>query len=146
MASAYYDQGLNGLGVGEIDLDTATIRAVLVRGGVYTAGHKFLSELAAVTGVTLVSRSAALATKTIGTPGPGVFDAADTVWEAVPTGTACNAFVLVQSSAATGGADVADTAQRLISYHDDYTGLPVTPNGANINLVFPGDANRIFKW
>ena len=28
---------------------------------------------------------------------------------------------------------------------DSYTGLPVTPNGANINLAFPNDANRILK-
>lgn len=145
MADAFYNAGLNGLLAGEIDMDTATIKAILLRGYTYAATHKFLSDVSAVTGTELVATTAALATKTIGTVGVGVFDAADTVWSAVPTGTACPAFILVQTSAVTGGADVAATAQRVIAYLDSYTGLPVTPNGADINLVFPTTANGIFK-
>ncbi len=144
MASAFYAHGLNGFLSGEIDWDTGNIKAILLRGGAFTATHKFLSELKAVTGVEEVSRSPSLGTKTVGAPDPGVADAADTAWASVPTGTACNAFVIVMTNL-TGGADNADTAVRLISYHDDYTGLPVTPNGANINLAFPNDANRIFR-
>lgn len=147
MASAFYSGGLDGFLAGEIDWDTGNIKAILLRGGAFTATHKFLSELKAVTGVEEVSRSPSLATKAIGVAGglaAGVVDAADTAWASVPTGTACNAFVLVQTNL-TGGADNLDTGVRLISYHDDYTGLPVTPNGANINLAFPNDANRIFK-
>jgi len=144
MASAYYNDGLNGLGTAEIDLDTGNIKAVLLRTATFVATHKFLSEIITA-GAVEVSRTASLASKTVGTPGPGVFDAADTLWSAVTTGAACNAFVIVQTNV-TGGADGANSATRLISYHDDYTGLPVTPNGANINLAFPNDANRIFKW
>ena len=36
----------------------------------------------------------------------------------------------------TGGADVAASAQRLIAWVDTGTGLPVTPNGADVNVVF----------
>jgi hypothetical protein len=52
---------------------------------------------------------------------------------------------LFQSSAVTGGADVAASAQRLIAYIDTATGLPVTPNGQAIGLTFDNGANRIFK-
>lgn len=142
MADAFFDQGLNGILAGEIDFDTATIKCILGRGYTFSAAHKFLSE---ATGFVAVSSTPALASKTIGTPGPGVADAADTAWSSVPTGAACPCFLIVQTSAVTGGADVATTAQRLIAYIDSYTGLPVTPNGANINLTFPGDVNRIFK-
>lgn len=145
MPDAFYNTGLNGFAAGEIDFDTASIKVGLLRGGAYTATHQFMSELLAVAGVVLVSTTAALATKTIGTPGPGVADAADSLFASVPTGTACNSLVLFQASAVAGGVDVATTAQRLIAYLDSYTGLPVTPNGANINLVFPNDANRILK-
>lgn len=149
MASAFFNSGLNGILAAEIDVDTATIKALLMRDYAFAAGHVFLSDATAAApagGAGVVAATTpALATKTVGTPGPGVFDAADTAWELVPTGTACSGFLIVQTSAVTGGADVAATAQRLIAWIDSYTGLPVTPNGANINLAFPGDANRILK-
>ena len=144
MADAFYNTGLNGILAGEIDFDTASIKVSLLRTGTFTATHQFVSEVVGA-GATIVSTTAALASKTIGTPGPGVADAADTVFSSVPTGAACNALIIYQASAVTGGADVATTAQRLIAWLDSYTGLPVTPNGANINLAFPNDANRIFK-
>lgn len=144
MADAFYDDGLNGFAAGEIDFDTATIKVGLLRSGTFTATHKFVSDVVGA-GATLVASTPALASKTIGTPGPGVMDAADTAFATVATGAACNALILYQSSAVTGGADVATTAQRLIAWLDSYTGLPVTPNGANINLAFPGDANRIIR-
>jgi hypothetical protein len=34
---------------------------------------------------------------------------------------------------------------RLIAYIDTATGLPVTPNGANITAVWDNGANKIFK-
>lgn len=147
MADAFFDAGLNGILAGEIDFDTATIKCMLVRGYTFNAAHVFVSDATgAATGpATIVSTTPALATKTIGVPGPGVADAADTAWEAVATGSACEAFFIVQTSAVGGGLDVAAGSQRLIARIDSYTGLPVTPNGANINLTFPGDANRIFK-
>lgn len=144
MPDAYYNDGLNGFAAGEIDFDTATIKVGLLRTGTYVATHKFVSEVVAA-GATLVSSTAALASKTIGTGSAGAMDAADTLFASVPTGAACNAMILYQASAVTGGADVATTAQRLIAWLDSYTGLPVTPNGANINLAFPNDALRIAR-
>ena len=138
MASALYDPGREGFLDGSIDWDTAVIKCALVRGYTFSAAHKFVSDL----GGTAVATSAALATKTVIS---GVADAADVTFTAVAAGAAIPAIVVFQSSAVTGGADVAATAQRLICYIDTATGLPVTPNGQNITIAWDNGANRIFK-
>ena len=138
MASSLYDTGREGFLAGEIDWDTAVIKCALVRGYTFSAAHKFVSDL----GGTAVATSAALATKTVIS---GVADAADVTFTAVASGAPIPAIVVFQSSAVTGGADVAATAQRLICYIDTATGLPVTPNGQNITIAWDNGANRIFK-
>lgn len=140
MANALYDKGREGFLGAEIDWD-AVIKAVLIDTGAYTlniATHKFLSEVAAGA---RIATSAALATKTIT---DGVADAADVTFTAV-TGVSVEAIILYQASAVTGGADVADTLQRLIAYIDVATGLPVTPNGGDITITWDNGTNRIFK-
>lgn len=141
MSNALFDPGREGFLDGSIDYDTATIKVALVRGYTFSAAHKFVSDVTTAGG-TLVSTSAALASKTVT---GGVADAADTVFSAVPTGAACSAMIVFQSSAVTGGADVAATAQRLIAFIDTATGLPVTPNGTDINVAWDNGSNRIFK-
>jgi hypothetical protein len=140
MASALFDPGREGFLAGEIDYDTAVIKASLMRGYTFNAAHKFVSDVVA-TG-TLVGTPVALASKTITA---GVADAADTTWTAVPTGAACDTILIYQASAVTGGADVANTAQRVICLIDTGTGLPVTPNGGDIISAWDNGANKIFK-
>jgi hypothetical protein len=75
-----------------------------------------------------------------------VADAADVTYTAVAAGAAITSIILYQSSAVTGGADVAATAQRLIAYIDTATGLPVTPNGGDITVQWSNTAGTlIFK-
>lgn len=141
MANALYDKGREGFLAGEIDWDTATIKALLVDTGNYsvnTATHTFVSDIPSAA---RVATSPALSSKTVAA---GVADAADTTFTAV-TGATVEAIVLFQSSAVGGGADVADTAQRLIAYIDTATGLPVTPNGGDITITWDNGANKIFK-
>lgn len=114
MANALFDPGREGFLIGEIDWDTAVIKASLIRGYAFSASHKFVSDVTGAGG-TLVSTSAAFGSKT-GTN--GVADAADPTFTAVPAGAAITAMIIYQSSAVTGGADVAATAQRLIAFHD----------------------------
>jgi hypothetical protein len=140
-ANALYDEGRAGFLAGEIDWDTATIKAILVDSADYAvnlATHKFLSSVPAAA---REETTAAFATKTVAA---GVADADDTSWPSA-AGDPCEAVIYVQSSAVGGGADVADTGQRLIGYADTYTGLPVTLNGGTVNLVHDNGANRIFK-
>lgn len=142
MANARYSKANEGLLDGSIDWDTATIKVALVRG--YTPSlttHQFVSDVTGAGG-TLVATSAALSSKT---KTDGVADAADVTFTAVPSGTAIAHVLIFQSSAVTGGADVAATSQRVIGLIDTATGLPVTPNGTDINVVWDAGANRIFK-
>lgn len=144
MANALYDLGREGFLAGEIDWDTAVIKTALVRG--YTPNlttHKFVSDVTGAGG-TLVATSTALTAKTIAA---GVADAADVTFTAVPAGAAIPYLLIFQSSAVTGGADVAAAAQRVIALLDTTTGvvLPVTPNGGDIIIQWDSGANKIFK-
>ena len=141
MANALFDPGREGFLAGEIDWDTAVIKAALVRGYTFSAAHKFVSDVTGAGG-TLVATSAALASKTVAS---GVADAADVTFTTVGAGAAITGILVFQSSAVTGGADVAAGAQRVIAWVDTATGLPVTPNGGDITIQWDAGANRIFK-
>jgi hypothetical protein len=141
VASSLFDLGRQGFLDGSIDWDTAVIKCALVRGYTFSASHQFVSDVTGAGG-TLVATSAALTSKTVTA---GVADAADVTFAAVPSGAAIPAIIIFQSSAVTGGADVAATAQRLIAYVDTATGLPVTPNGQSITIQWDNGANRIFR-
>lgn len=148
MANGLYDPGREGFLAGEIDADTAVIKAFLVRltavgNPLFTATHKFVSDLTATH--TIASTSAALATKTVTS---GVFDAADLApaFALVAQNAQQHVIVLAQTSAVGGGADVAATAQRLILWIDTGTNIPVFPNGGDVNVTWDNTANlRIFK-
>ena len=140
MTNALFDPGREGFLAGEIDYDTATVKASLVRGYTFSAANKFMSD-AVTAGATQVA-TATLGSKTITS---GVADAADSTFSAVASGSAITAILIFQSSAVTGGADVATTAQRLIAYIDTATGLPVTPNGGDITVTWDNGSNKIFK-
>jgi hypothetical protein len=140
VASALFPDGREGFLDGTIDWDTAVIKCSLFRGYTFNATHRFVSDVTGAGGQQ-VATSAALTSKTVT---DGVADAADVVFSAVPAGAAIPAIIVFQSSAVTGGADVAATAQRLIAYIDTATGLPVTPNGQNITVAWDSGASRIF--
>ncbi len=141
MANVLYDEGRAGFLAGEIDWDTAVIKAVLVDTGAYTvnlATHKFLSSVAAGA---RIATSIALTGKTVAA---GVADADDVTFTAV-SGASIEVILLYQASAVGGGADVADTLQRLIGIIDTASGMPVTPNGGDITIAWDNGANKIFK-
>lgn len=140
-ANALYDLGREGFLAGEVDWDTAAIKVDLVDTGAYTidlATHKFRSSIAS--GARIAS-SAALGSKTVAA---GVADAADVTYTAL-SGTSVELIVIYQASAVGGGADVADTLQRLIAAIDTATGLPFTPSGGDVTITWDNTTNRIFK-
>lgn len=140
MTNSMFDPGREGFLDGSIDWDTGTIKASMVRSYTFSAAHKFVSD-ATGAGASLVS-TVTLGTKTVTA---GVADAADSTFTAVAAGAALTSILIYQTSAPTGGADLAATAQRLIAYIDTATNLPVTPNGGDINVVWDAAANKIFK-
>lgn len=129
MASAIYPKFKEALLQGDYDLSTAVVRAVLVDTGTYTynSAHDFYNDLSGVVG----TESGAFASKTFTN---GTFDAADITFTAV-TGSTAEAIVLFVD---TG--NVATDA--LIAFLDSATGLPVTPNGGDINVTW--NASGIF--
>ncbi len=140
MTNQLFDFGREGFLFGEIAWGTGTIKASLLRGYTVNHAHKFVSELVAAGGV-LVS------TFTLsGKVGPGgIADAIDGTFPTVASGAAIPAVLVYQTSAPTGGADLATSAQRLIGYIDQATNLPVTPNGGNVEWAWDNGANKIFK-
>jgi hypothetical protein len=139
LANTLYNPAKEGFVLGEIDWDTAVIKAALVRAYTPSAAHKFVSDVTGAGGV-IAATSAALGTKT-GTS--GVADAADLTFTAVASNASGHGILVFQSSAVTGGADVAATAQRVIAYYDTGTNLPITPNGGDITVSW--NASGLFS-
>jgi hypothetical protein len=122
MANVMYPKAKEGFIGGDIALDSDNIKAVLVDTASYTysATHEFLSEIPSGE---RVATSSNLTSKTIT---DGVFDSDDILYTAV-TGDTSEALVLYQDSGS-------EATSRLIVYIDTATGLPVTPDGTNINV------------
>ena len=102
-----------------------TVKIALVDTGTYTysASHEFLSSLSGVVGT-----AQTLATKTFTN---GVFDAADVTFTAV-SGASVEALVIYVDTGSSA-------TSRLVAYIDTgQTGLPVTPNGGDINVTWSG--------
>jgi hypothetical protein len=116
---------------GDINLPTADVKVLLVDLDEYTysAAHDFLDDVPAPA---RIASSGNLASKTIT---GGVFDAADPTFTSV-TGAESEAVIVYIDTGTVG-------TSRLIGYFDTgVTGLPVTPNGGDIDVTF--NASGIF--
>jgi hypothetical protein len=124
MANALYPLFKQALLNKEHDLDTDVIKAALIDSGAYTysAAHASYS-----TDVPAGAKIAVLpAGLTLPTILSGVFDTADFAWSSV-SGVQSEAIILYNDSHPTKG---------LIAFYDTgMTGMPVTPNGGNINVT-----------
>ena len=134
MTNALYGKARQAFLDGDLDWSANTIKAVLVDVADYTVSidtHEFLSDIPSGA---RVATSAAFASKTSTL---GVADAADISFTTV-VGDQSEALVIFADTGVVG-------TSRLIAYIDTATGLPVTPNGGNINVTWDNGANRIFK-
>lgn len=139
MTNALFPEALDGLLSGAIDLDTGVLKASLVRGYTYDATDVTVADVVA-TG-TLNGTSAALGSVTITA---GVVDANNT--SIATTASASNhALIIFQASAVTGGADVAQSSQRLLAYLDTGTDLPIQPGTGTVAVTWDDGASKIFK-
>lgn len=129
MANALYPKFKESALQAGVNMSSGTVKVALVDTGAYTysASHQFLSSLTGVVGTVQT-----LGSKTFTN---GVFDAADAAFPTV-TGNSVEALVLYVD---TGNASTSP----LIAYIDTgVTGLPVTPNGGDINVNW--NASGIF--
>ncbi len=125
MANYIYDKAAGALWGADIAFDTDNIKAVLVDAALYTpdkVNDEFLSDIAAGARVATTGN---LASKTIT---GRVIDAADPVFTAV-TGAESEIVVLYQDTGV-------DSTSRLLIHVDTATGLPATPTGNDITIVF----------
>lgn len=134
MANTLYDKARERFLRGQINWDTDTMKVCLVDKNVYTPNfttHEYLSDvsLSAIVapGVTLTGKSST----------GGAADANDVTFTAV-SGAESEALVIYK--------DTGDNATSpLIALIDSATGLPITPNGGDIIVVWDNGANKIFK-
>lgn len=127
MANVLYPISKKALLDGGIDLLSDDIRVILVDLDDYTysSGHDFLDD---VPGAARVAVSAALSGKSTTN---GTFSASNTSFPSV-TGDQSEALILYQHTGTEG-------SSRLIAFIDTgVDGLPVTPNGADININWSG--------
>jgi hypothetical protein len=131
MANILYPKGKENFLAGNINLSSNTIKVVLVDLADYTysAAHDALDDIPAGARVA----TATLANKTITN---GVFDADDPTFTTV-TGDQSEALAIYKDSGT-------ESTSWLIALIDTATGLPITPGGGNITVVFDNGANKIF--
>ena len=135
MPNALFTKGRESFLKGVISWTGDTIKAVLVDSALYTVDletDEFLSD------IPFAARVATSAAFTGKTATGGVADADDISFTAV-TGEECAALVIYQDAAGIYA------NSRLIAYMDTATGLPIMPDGGDINFIFSSGADKIFK-
>jgi hypothetical protein len=137
IATAFLN-GILGSHATRVDLDLDTIKLALIDHGVATplpATHDFYDDFN--TGLVTNGLSSALGSKTIGTLDIGVFDAGDMApgWTSV-SGATVESVNLIKDTGTPASSD-------FIAYWDTASGLPLTPNGGDVNVTF--NASGIIK-
>jgi hypothetical protein len=113
------------------NLSSVTVRGMFIDHADDTpvlATDQFISNIASAARVPAIASCPALASKTLGTVGAGVFDAADLTFTGL-TGDACESFIIFEDSGVEGTSD-------LFAFWDSATGLPLTPNGGDVSVPF----------
>lgn len=132
MANAIYPLYKQALldGAANIDVNDGTVRVALIDTGTYTysSAHQFLSDLTGITAAGQIIANTTVAN--------GLFDGDNVTFPSV-TGAQSEALVIYIDTGVAG-------TSRLVAYLDTgVTGLPVTPNGGDINVTW--NASGIFQ-
>jgi hypothetical protein len=133
VANALYGKFKEALLNKEHDLDTDAVKATLIDKAYYDAATTILTDttyVAGTNGVADLAKVAASASlQAAATITGGVFNTADFTWASV-SGAVSEAILLWNDTPTTPVADP------LIAWYDDgMTGMPVTPNGGDINVT-----------
>jgi hypothetical protein len=134
VANALYDAAKKAFLDADIDLLVDTIKVQLVDAADYTVNLGTHDNFDDVPAAARVGTAVALANKSTTA---GVFDADDVTLTTV-TGDQSEALVLYKDTGT-------ESTSKLIAYIDTATGLPITPSGGNITIVWDSGASKIFK-
>jgi hypothetical protein len=132
--SGLYDKGRQKILEGSIHWLSDTIKVQFIDTADYSvdlAAHEFLSD------VPSAARVGAPQTLVNKTSTGGVADADDSTFSAL-TGDSVEAILLYKQ-----GSGEPDSS--LLAYIDSGTGLPFTPNGGDVVIIWPSGASKIFK-
>lgn len=100
------------------------------------ATDDFINDIASAARVPAIASAPTLGSKTLGVVAAGVFDAADPTFTAL-TGDQFESLILFEDSGVESTSD-------LIAFWDTATGLPCTPNGADLLVAF--NASGVFTF
>lgn len=126
MANALYPRFKQGLLAGELDLSADSIKASLIDSASYTYSSTDTGYAADVAAGAKIAESSALGSAAIT---DGTFDTADFTWGSV-SGNQSEDIILWDDTVTTPVADA------LVAFYDTgMTGMPVTPNGGDINVT-----------
>jgi hypothetical protein len=133
MSDFVYTKALEAFADKLLDWDTDNTKVVLCTSGYVEvqATDQYLSDIAAGY---RVATSGNLSGKSLTN---GVCDASDVTITAV-AGSAVTHLAVYQDSGSPA-------TSRLLAHIDSYAGLPFTPNGGDVTITWPNDANKIFK-
>ena len=131
MANAWYRKGAEKVLLAQINFDTDTIKARLVRNDYAQnlSTDEFLSSVTAVTGSTDQTLANTAVTN-------GVFDADDITFTAVPAGETSEGVVIYKDTGVAG-------TSPLLMYIDTITGFPLATNGGNVVIQWDNGAYKI---
>jgi len=146
MATSFYGKGRNAFAFGDVIWKASggsTIKMTLIDTANYTIGanidvHQYMN-------LDTVLAAAKIATVTLSLidGALGVLDAVDAAFTSV-SGASVEA-IIIWKDGGGGGTSQSGTTDLLLIYIDNASGLPVTPNGLDINYVFDNGANKIAK-
>ena len=134
MSNSLFDGGREAFLGGDADWDANTIKLVCVDHADDTPNVTTDDNLDDILAAALVATSGAFASKT---KTAGVADAADVVLTTV-TGDQFESIVIYKDTGT-------ESTSLLLVFIDTATGLPCTPNGANITVAWDSGANKIFR-
>lgn len=141
MSSFIYDLALQGYLTGTFDMATANVKIALVQitgsGTPYTANQATDQFLSIIPSGAIAAHTSNLTSKTVS---DGIFGAANADFGTVTFGQACGALVMYIDTGTP-------SSSPLICYIDsaNCAGLPVTPVGVDISLLFSLTGNLIFS-
>ncbi len=142
MSNQFYNAFKQGLLDAGYDLNTASIKVAAVSGYTFSTSHSTIADVTG-SGATINASSAALTNPTIVN---GVFNADAT--SITTTASATNHTLIVyQSSAVTGGADVAAASQKLILFIDTSSdgSIPFQPGNGTGGITWDTGTSKILK-
>ncbi len=131
MANAWYRKGAEKVLLAQVNFDTDTIKARLVK-NTYAQNlstDEFISSVTAITGSTDQTLSNTSVTD-------GVFDADDITFTAVPAGETSEGVVIYKDTGVAG-------TSPLLMYIDTITGFPLATNGGNVVIQWDNGAYKI---